>query len=143
MSNNSNKLAKPKTIKIALQLLWGSLAIGLINTIINWNESIAQMTQPMTMDKELFSVIVASSTFFILSWLFYMISTGRNWARITFLCLYLIGLPFSVPQLISLIEQAPLKVILAILISIFQLISLIILFSNTGNVWFKAHKRVT
>lgn len=139
MSSNP-LLPKPKAVKLAIQLLWASFALGVVNTAINWTDTISQMTQPLPIDKGLFALIIASFTFCVLFWLFYKISTGRNWARITFLCFFLIGLPFSVPQLLAMIEQAPLKVSIALLLTLLQLIALIALFSNTGNASYRLQK---
>jgi len=79
-------------------------------------------------------VILAVMLFFI-----FMIGKGRNWARITFLVLYIIGVVMMVAGLVS---GAPLGLaaVMDVVQVIIQLVALVMLFSAESNAWFQSMK---
>jgi hypothetical protein len=139
MTNIPITSTKPKAVNFAIQLLWASLVLTGINIIIKWfdNDTIAKTMQPFPMDPMLFIAVVGLLTLIILFWLIYKISKGRNWARIIFLFGFVIGLA-PIFQLFSLNDLR--QAILPIIITILQFIPLCILFSKTGNAWFRTKK---
>ncbi|MBU4565583.1 MAG: hypothetical protein KKE29_12745 [Proteobacteria bacterium] len=79
-------------------------------------------------------VIFAIMLFFI-----FMIGKGRNWARITFLVLYIIG---TVMMVVGLVSGAPFgaAALMDIVQVIIQLVALVMLFSAESNAWFQSVK---
>lgn len=77
--------------------------------------------------------------------LYYLIGRGKNWARITFLILFVMGLPStiwswaqygSVPELAGWIDVSSL--ILSIVQEVLQFVALVFLFRRASSEWFKA-----
>jgi cell division protein FtsW (lipid II flippase) len=80
--------AKPPEVSRAVILLWVSLAVMPLRMAADWNTTKAVLDST-------FVVTVLATTIFLLSFLIWNISQGKNWARLVFLVLYLLGLPFS------------------------------------------------
>lgn len=79
-------------------------------------------------------VIFAIMLFFII-----MTGKGRNWARITFLVLYIIG---TVMMVVGLVSGAPFgaAALMDVVQVILQLVALVMLFSAESNAWFQSVK---
>jgi hypothetical protein len=84
-----------------------------------------------------FTLTVQVTTFLFLAWLTYKIWRGRNWARITFLALYLVGLPFSIPTVRGLFSASVTVGCITVLQTILQLAAIYLLFAKPGSNWFK------
>jgi hypothetical protein len=70
-----------------------------------------------------------------------MIGQRRNWARITFLILYLFGLILTVPALpalLILLRVRPLSFFLTLALTVLQTVALILLFQREASEWFRA-----
>ena len=88
------RMERPKKVTLAVTLLYASLAIGLLRSALE-----ARILFHMAAPAFIISVTLASfavAVFFIV-----MIAQGRNWARITFLVLFIAGLPLSIHALIA------------------------------------------
>jgi FtsH-binding integral membrane protein len=82
-------------------------------------------------------------TFFALGimWFFiFMIGKGRNWARITFLVLFVTGIPLSVLPLMQSVAANPISGLLGIVLTIFQMVALVFLFQKQSSDWFREMK---
>jgi membrane-bound ClpP family serine protease len=82
-------------------------------------------------------------TFFTLGilWLFiYMIGRGRNWARIAFLVLFIIGIPLSVLPLLQSLSASPISGLLGIAQTAIQVVALVFLFQKPSSDWFRDMK---
>ena len=81
--------------------------------------------------------------FFVLGimWFFiFMIGKGRNWARITFLVLFIIGTPFSVLPLMQSLAANPISGLLGIVQIIIQIVAIVFLFQKPSSDWFRGIK---
>lgn len=132
-----SKKNKPDSVSTALTLLWISLAVGVLNSIISFSNSV-DLAQGYGSGFVIFVTlfVIAFMAFFI-----YMIGEGKNWARITFLVLFIIGIPFSVLPAIILLLTDPISAMFSVGISILQLIALIFLFQKTSSDWFHSMKK--
>ena len=82
-------------------------------------------------------------TFLVLGimWLFiHMIGKGRNWARITLLVLFIIGIPFSILPLMNSLSANPISGLLGLGQSVLQIVALVFLFQRPSSDWFRAMK---
>jgi hypothetical protein len=68
------------------------------------------------------------------------LAAGRNWARIVFLVLFVIGLPLALPGYIGELKTNPLHGSLSIVVAILQLIGIYLLFTKNSNLWFRTRK---
>jgi len=120
---------KPREATLATNLLWTSLGLGLINSAFQF--SYLKTQAPVG-----FILVVAGLTLAVMALLVYFISQGRNWARITFLVLFLIGLIPWFPQLVDTFSRSTLSGLLTVAQVVLQVVALYLIFSKPGAGWF-------
>lgn len=122
---------KPQSVSTAVVLLWASLAVGLVKVVIDYSYLMSQTPSVATV---IFFLVL---TFALLGFLVFRISAGKNWARIAFLVMFLIGvLPtvhhtaaeFSRSFFVGALSAAQLGL---------QGYALFLLFTQSGNPWFR------
>lgn len=121
--------AKPSSVVLAVNLLWGALALGVARLLL---ESPALIATPNMM-------IVAGGYVVglaIYAFLIAKIAAGRNWARIAFLVLTLADLILSGQGIVSGFSRAPLGATVALGGLVLQVIGLVLLFMSPGKSWF-------
>ena len=124
---------RPVKVGTAVILLYISLGIGILRGIMEAS-MLVQIASP---------AFVMLVTFFVLGimWLFiYMIGEGRNWARITFLVFFIIGIPFSVLPMLQSLAANPISGLLGIGQTALQIIALVFLFQKPSSDWFREMK---
>ena len=139
--NQTQKLKnRPSQVSIAVKLLWYSLGLGIVNTLTD-PQSLDLVSQGSTA----FTITIMAFTLVIMALLIWNISAGRNWARIIFLVVFLLGglgylfaamndptdpsfNPFARSMLAGLISLLQLA---------FQLVALRFIFTKPGASWFK------
>jgi len=119
----------PTQILLATRLLWVQLGLGLINSIIQWGYFTSKATPA-------FVITVQATTFVIMAWLIYKIWRGRNWARITFAILFLLGLIPALPILADVFRRSLVAGCLTTAGTICQLVALYLIFVAPGRSWF-------
>jgi len=122
--------SKPKAVGIAVLLLWLALGIGLVTSVVR----LSHMALPVS-EALMYSILAIA--FAVIALFIYMISRGRNWARITYLVLMLLGMLKTVPSLISAIDRAPGAGILSATVVAAQLVAIALLFTGSSNAWFR------
>jgi hypothetical protein len=142
MTDNLPPHQKSKNIILAIRLLWGSLVLGALGSALNWDFTLSQMPPDFPMNKDLFGFLVILFTFTIMAWMVFKISSGRNWARILFLVMFMIGVPLSIPSLTISYHYSKAVFLITIINSGLQLMVVYFLFSKAGNAWFKAQKEL-
>jgi len=78
--------------------------------------------------------LVTSGAFFV--WLILNIGGGRNWARITYLVLFLVSMPFDVWSLFENFGVSVLLDVLSPIETIIQIVALVLLFGRHARPWF-------
>ena len=113
---------RPNQVKFAFGLLAGSVALGVLNYILGGMQG-----------SSLFSFLVLAFVFGLAA----AIRSGKNWARIVFLVLYLTGLPslFFASDLIT--QGGKLFFAVFCLQTLLQGLALWLVFRKPGSVWFK------
>ena len=130
---DQNQSTRPYKVTTAVKLLYITLGIGVLRGIME-SSTQAEVTSPA------FVMFIA---FFVLvvMWLFiFMIGKGRNWARITFLVLFIVGTPFSVLPLMQSLGANPISGLLGIVQTIIQIVALVFLFQKPSSDWFREMK---
>lgn len=126
------RIKQPEKIKLAIKLLYISLWIGVGFGILVGLVGVSQQ-----LGIALFSPLIFSG----IMWLhIHMINKGRNWARIAFLILLILGLPFGIPLLLWNMSEDPVTSLVGLGQVIIQLIVLVLLFQKPSSAWFKAMK---
>jgi hypothetical protein len=68
------------------------------------------------------------------------ISAGKNWARLTFLILFLLGLPYFIPFAYQEFAANVFAGILSVAQLLLQIVAMVFLFLGPSNAWFKSQK---
>jgi hypothetical protein len=122
---------KPPEIRRATNLLWVSLAVGLVKTSLQWPYLAARASIA-------FTGFILVFTLAIVGFLVWKIGQGRNWARIVFLVFSVLGfLPFLF-VLRSEFARSPALGTLSVLQVGLQLFALLLIFTSPGKEWFHA-----
>jgi hypothetical protein len=120
--NAQPTIAKPATVTRAIWLMCVSLGILFVASLwVAFHNAIASQ-------QGFFELV-------IMAWLTHKTNQGRNWARITFLVLYIIGTLISVPALF-MVPQTVVSFGVFIIQAILQLAALIMLFGRDARPWF-------
>ena len=121
---------KPATVSTAIKLLYATYVVGAFRSVLEWSHQ----TQAASPGFDLFVVVF---TFAIILWLTYKMDRGRNWARITFLILFILGVPFFVRPLLQSLSYSPVSGALGLLQVVLQTIALCKLFGSSARPWFR------
>jgi len=128
-----NQTTRPPRVGTAVKLLYITLGIGVLRS---------------TMDASMYTE-VASPAFAMLITLFvlgvmgcflFMIGKGRNWARIAFLVLFIISIPFAALPLMQSVGANPISGRIGIIQIIIQIVALVFLFQKLSSDWFRDMK---
>jgi hypothetical protein len=119
----------PTQVQLAIRLLWAQLGLGLINAVIQWNYLTSQATPQ-------FVIAVQATTVAVIAWLIYKMWKGRNWARITFAILFLLGLIPALLILAATFNRSLVVGCLSVAGLICQLVALYLIFVSPGRSWF-------
>ena len=135
---------KPDNVSTALILLWIMLAIGVINSIFTLSSSL-KLANTSDLDSGfLIGVLIFTLCFTLLFMAFFIwkIGQGKNWARITYLVLFILGVPFTIYSYLTS-AVSTLLIILMIGQIILQIIALVLLFQKQSSDWFKSKLSMT
>lgn len=116
-------------LRLAARLLWGGISLGLLSTVLSWNDLTANAPQGAM-------VGVLTFTFSILALLTYNIGRARNWARIVMLVFMILGLP-SLAGLPAIFQRAPLLASLSVVQTVIQLSAMGIVFFSSARYAFR------
>ena len=115
---------KPQPVVTAVYLLWVSLAVGLVKMLMYFSNLSG-------MAAAAFTSFILIFTFALIAFLIFKISAGRNWARITFLVMFIIGVllgEFSRSAVVGALSAAQIGL---------QVYALFLLFTQPGSSWFR------
>jgi hypothetical protein len=122
---------RPIGVRAAVTLLWASLGIGILNSLL-------VATHPTLPNAHLMQFVIVV----IMALLIAMIGRGRNWARITLLVLYLPGLVLGVLTIPLLLRvSGPLSLLIMLAQSVLQAVAMILLLQREASDWFRGGQR--
>ncbi|MGE5153411.1 MAG: hypothetical protein ACM3ST_05290 [Bdellovibrio bacteriovorus] len=122
---------RPRHVSHAVTLLYITLAVGLVRSIIEAS-ALASLAGVQ------FVLFVTLFTFAAMAVLILLISQGRNWARVLYLILSIIGTPLSVIPLLNSIIHHPFSGVLGITQLILTITALFLLFQPKSSAWFRS-----
>ncbi len=125
------KPGRPLAVTRAVQLFSASFILGAIRTMFDLAHKLSGAAFALSL---FFVLIFFGICFFFVA----MIATGRNWARIVFLILLIIGLPFAIPTYLTQLRMNLLHGSVSIVVAILQIIGMVLLFTKNSNQWFKS-----
>jgi hypothetical protein len=132
----TQKKNRPDKVSNAVSMLWIVIALGILHIILYYLnviqiEALNEVSPSLILFNNLFSL--AFIAFFI-----YKIGEGRNWARITFLILFIAGIPMSIPIILPQWSASPISGVFGIGGIILQIVALMFLFQKQSSKWFKS-----
>ena len=137
-SEENDRGPRPPQVAVAVVMFWVVLVMQIASLVYNW-----QFMRYAT--GVVFILACVVSGFWVLSaWLVAMIERGLNWARITYLVLYLlIFLPFyALTTLVNLkYTRSPMGALPALAQATLQLIALLLLFAGAARHWYRGRAR--
>lgn len=131
--NNSHGTPKPQIIKNAVLMLWISLGLGVVRSAWEVPAQAAQSSVELV-------VFVMVFTLMLIGFFIWMIDKGRNWARITFLVLFILGVPLSISPLLQSLAYAPISGLIGISQAVLQTMAVVFIFTKESSTWFKLQK---
>jgi hypothetical protein len=120
---------KPVAIRRALVLMWSSFGLNLFTTALDWRYQISQVPALILILSQVFGLGIAL-------WLFWKIGVGRNWARVVYLVLLLIGLTAVVPEIVTTAARAAHIAGLKMIEVGLDIASMVLVF-GPGREWFR------
>jgi len=120
----------PPPVTLATYLLWASLGLGVIRFAFDW--PMIERAAPAA-----FVLPVMAVTLGVLVWLIVMIMKRRNWARITFLVLFVIGTLMDGPGALDEVLTRPLPGLCGVAQILLQGVALFLLFRPPASTWFR------
>jgi len=121
---------KPQPVVTAVNLLWASLAVGLVKMLMDFSNLSG-------MAPAAFTNIILIFTFALIAFLIFKISAGRNWARITLLVMFIIGVLPTLPIVLDDFSRSAVVGALTVAQIGLQVYALILLFTEPGSSWFR------
>ena len=137
MTPKDSSTKKPAAIERAVCFLYLHVATGVAGFFWEWfvfKDSLFKQTDPFGP----FLFLIIESLFML--WLTWKIDEGFNWARIAYLVLFFIGIPF---YLIGLLRFFPYSIVLnglSLAGCTMDVAAVIMLFSRDARLWFNSLK---
>ena len=128
----------PEKVTTAVNLLWVSLALGIVRGFLEFSNTVKSLSeQGISEIGYIIMIIVALAIF---GFFIIMIGKGKNWARITYLVIFLVGVIFSVFSIFDAFSISFISGILSIAQIVLPIISLVFLFDKSSSKWFNSYK---
>ena len=129
MEDNGAQISRPSKVSMAVTLLYVALAIAVLRLPIElhviWQEN-QQVPVPVI-------VFIAMAVVAFFWFLIYKIGRGRNWARITYLVIFVLGVPGAVTGLFRSSGVAQASALLGVPEGILEIVALVFLFQAPSN----------
>jgi hypothetical protein len=122
-------VAKPQAVRIAVALLWVSLAIGVINP---WLVAHGSTPEHLVAYGIFVLLCCGIGIPFVLA-----ISAGRNWARILLLVLFVAGCVIDAFDYARLAARPTFSAAEFALQTVLQLVALCLMFSRSATPWYR------
>ena len=129
---------RPKEVTLAVKLLWASFALGIVGMF--FQPMYATGSATTTMAPWIVILIFSGIAFAIWAWVITKSANGRNWARILFLVLAIIGLvgtAFVVPMALAIYKARPLTGLLSVVNFALEIYTMYLLLTAPARAWFK------
>ena len=128
----ADNIELPRTIAIAIGLYGLDIAIGIVRDIFRFPEIPSNI--------RVFMLIMTVVLNVLFAYLVLQILNGKNWARVLSLILFLIGIPRSYTLIRREFPTLSLTTWLIIIEIVLEGLALILIFTSSGNEWFKSKK---
>ncbi|MDR7135716.1 hypothetical protein J2X06_002925 [Lysobacter niastensis] len=120
----------PKTVLSAVFLIAATLLVGLVQTI-RFLPTDLPLSPAITYG-------ITSALYLALAALVYLIARGKDWARITYTAILVLGF-LKAAATVSALLQAPQANLLPIAMYGAKIVALVLLYVPSSNAWFRHH----
>ena len=120
---------RPGVISLAVVLLWAAMAFEALGMALDFDRyasAVGMVALGVTL------VLVG----FVL-WLITLIGKGRNWARLTYLALFVLGSIYHLTHMRELLTHSAFDVVTTLAQTAMQLAAMVLLFLRESNAWFR------
>lgn len=121
-------MVRPREVLYAFWLTLASLALGI--TALPFRSEVVK-SQLL-----IFTIIGLLLTFSFTLFIFFMILRGKNWARLLYLFLFIIGAPFAFPAVLTAFQKTPFLAVIRLLQISLQLMAVVLLLQKSTRDWF-------
>jgi hypothetical protein len=119
----------PAPVNTAMRLLMISFVLIFVEVALDW-VALTAVSPPIVL---VFWLVLAS---ILQLWIYAKIASGRNWARITWLVIFAVSLPFTLIVLPELAQRAPVVAGVTFVAQVLTAFGLYLLFFP-GRAWFR------
>ena len=123
----------PKKVDIAVKLLYGVVALGIVRAVINAINHIDVRSIGLV---HLGHALV----FAVSGYLIYNISKQHNWARIAVLVILIVDIPLTVLPMFDSIKHSPLNNGLGLIQAVIFIAAMMLLYRPESSLWFNNGK---
>ncbi|MHB8070027.1 MAG: hypothetical protein ACYDIC_19215 [Desulfobaccales bacterium] len=123
-------MERPREVVYAVRLAYASLVLTLVAFPLRRPEFIKSHLPVLG----IFALFVALSVSCII---ILMILRGQNWARLLFITLFFLGLPFSVPGFLMTLAKNPAAALIMLLQLALQMMAAVLLLQRPVRDWFR------
>jgi hypothetical protein len=120
---------RPKEVVYATRFMIASLVVGVIAFPLRGAE-----LKPQLWFIGIFAIVL---TVIFTLFLLFMILGGRNWARLLYVTLFFIGLPFSLPAFVITFSKNPTAAVATLTQLALQTMAVVLLLQKPVRDWFK------
>lgn len=120
---------EPRNLAWFARLAYAALGLGIVVSALEYDH-VAALADPKAI---LVTTGIVFLLFFLLVW---QTQRGRNWARWLYLVLFVIGIPFYLPQLVDLFERNAFAGALSLLQFAMQVVALVLVFTGDAKPFF-------
>jgi hypothetical protein len=126
-------IVRPASVTTAVTLMYTAFGIGIVRSALEF----PSLTEEVSVG---FVVTVWLLVSAFMLFLIRSIANGRNWARITFLVLFAIGLPIAIEPLLHALQTNFVSGLLGVAQMAAQITALILLFQAASSSWFRGRQ---
>ncbi|MGD0672821.1 MAG: hypothetical protein ABSB13_12130 [Candidatus Binatus sp.] len=133
---------RPSNVVRFEQLMYISLGIGVIQSILHWNRSVSN-ARVAGLGGAGFVLFIQFFVLAIIVLFIWLIARRRkNWARWVWLSLFILGLPFAFPELSRLLRSGLIVATLVCAQNLAQIVALYLIFTGNAREWFARNSAV-
>lgn len=125
---------KPKNVIAAVNFLWASLVLSLFKVFM-------LLPEPDAIEGFDFTNFTLFFSLGLIVLLITKISAGRNWARVTFLVMLIIGLVPAISLMFGEFSRSLVAGIISLLQDGFQVYAMYLIFTRPGSFWFSSSSK--
>jgi len=124
---------RPAIVGKAVKILYATLGLGVLQAVLDFRTVAQQM--PLIYILFVWAVIFGAMGFVI-----HEIGARQNWARILWLFLFILVLPFSMLPVLHFLFIKPVYGLIGLLQLVGQIVALVMLFQRASNEWYRTPK---